>query len=88
MRRTQILLAPELHHRAATAARTRGTSLGGLVREALIDYLGRVGGEASDDAIERELLDDPYDDPVPDPRLSVDVDHYLYGAARRSKRRR
>jgi hypothetical protein len=88
MHRTQILLAPELHRRAATAARARGTSLGGLVREALVDYLGRVAGEASDGTIERELLDEPYDDPAPDSRLSVDVDHYLYGAARRTKRRR
>jgi hypothetical protein len=34
------------------------------------------------------LLAAPFDDPEPDPELSTNVDHYLYGAARRSRRRR
>jgi hypothetical protein len=89
MHRTQLLLPPELHRRAAETARARGMSLGGLVREAVRDYLARSGGvEASPDAIDEVLLADPFVDPDPDPALSVDVDHYLYGAARRSRRRR
>ena len=87
MHRTQILLDRDVHRRAASAARARGTSLGGLVREALVEYLQRVANDASCDAVERELLADPFDDPAPDPNLSADVDHYLYGAPRRSRRR-
>jgi hypothetical protein len=34
------------------------------------------------------LFGEPFDDPEPDRRLSVDVDHHLYGAPRRSRRRR
>jgi hypothetical protein len=34
------------------------------------------------------LLAEPFVDPAPDPALSVDVDHHLYGAARRSRKRR
>jgi hypothetical protein len=64
-------------------------SLGHLVREALQEYLARSGSaQPSEEALEAVLLGEPFDDPDPDPRLSVDVDHYLYGAARRSSRRR
>ena len=88
MHRTQLLVTPELHRRAAEAARTRRISLGGLVREALTEYLARSGdARPSDDAIEDVLLADPFDDARPDPKLSVDVDHYLYGARRRSQRK-
>lgn len=88
MRRTQLLIPPELHRRAAEAARTRRISLGGLVREALTEYLARSGdARPRDGAIEDVLLAEPFDDARPDPRLSVDVDHYLYGARRRSRRR-
>jgi len=38
--------------------------------------------------IEDVLLADAFDDPEPDRHLSSDVDHYLYGAPRRSRRRR
>jgi hypothetical protein len=89
MHRTQLLLPPGLHRRAAQAARARGVSLGSLVREALAEYLARSGSaQPASDAIEAVLLAEPFDDPTPDRALSVDVDHYLYGAPRRSRRRR
>ena len=89
MHRTQLLLPRDLHRRAAQAAQARRMSLGNLVREALSEYLARSGGvEPSADAVEEVLLAEPFDDPKPDPRLSIDVDHYLYGAPRRSRRRR
>ena len=89
MHRTQLLLPRDLHRRAAQAARARRTSLGNLVREALSEYLARTGGvEPSAEAVDEVLLSEPFDDPEPDPKLSVDVDHYLYGTPRRSRRRR
>jgi hypothetical protein len=89
MHRTQLLLPPDLHRRAARAARARRISLGNLVREALAEYLARSGGaQPAPGAIREVLLAKPFDDPTPDPKLSVDVDHYLYGAPRRAKRRR
>lgn len=64
-------------------------SLGHLVREALQEYLARSGSaQPAEEAVEAVLLAEPFDDPDPDPRLSADVDHYLYGAPRRSSRRR
>lgn len=64
-------------------------SLGNLVREALGEYLARSGSvQPSAEAIDEVLLAEPFDDPDPDPALSSNVDHYLYGAARRSRRRR
>jgi len=58
------------------------------VREALKEYLTRTGGvEPSADAVTEILLGEPFEDPEADRRLSVDVDHYLYGAPRRSRRR-
>jgi len=64
-------------------------SLGSLVREALADYLARSGSvQPSDEAIDDVLLAEPFDDPEPDLELSLNVDHYLYGSARRSRRRR
>lgn len=89
MHRTQLLLPPDLHRRAAEVARARRVSLGNLVREALQEYLARSGSvQPSAEAIDEVLLREPYDDPKPDPDLSANVDHYLYGAARRSRRRR
>jgi hypothetical protein len=89
MHRTQLLLPRDLHRRATEVARARRTSLGNLVREALSEYLARAGGvEPSAEAVEEILVADPFDDPKPDRRLSVDVDHYLYGAPRRAPRRR
>jgi hypothetical protein len=89
MHRTQLLLPRDLHRRAADVARARRMSLGNLVREALKDYLARVGGvEPSAEAVDDVLLGEAFDDPRPDPRLSVDVDHYLYGAPRRPRRHR
>lgn len=89
MHRTQLLLPPELHRRAAQVARARRISLGHLVREALAEYLARAGDvQPVAETVEQVLLAKPFDDPDPDPELSVNVDHYLYGAARRSRRRR
>jgi hypothetical protein len=89
MHRTQLLLPADLHRRVAEAARVRGVSLGHLVREALSDYLARSESvQPSEEAVERVLLGEPFEDSEPDPHLSVDVDHYLYGAPRRSRRRR
>jgi HicB family len=89
MHRTQLLLPPELHRRAAEAARARRMSLGNLVREALRDYLARTGEvQPSAEAVDEVLLGAPFEDPDPDPDLSANVDHYLYGAARRRRRRR
>jgi HicB family len=89
MHRTQLLIPPELHRRAAEAARARRLSLGSLVREALTEYLARAGdGRPRDDAIDEILLAEPYDDPTPDASLSVDADHHLYGAPRRRSRKR
>jgi len=89
MHRTQLLLPPDLHRRAAAVARARRMSLGNLVREALGEYLARAGDvQPSPEAVEEVLLGEPFEDPNPDPHLSKDVDHYLYGAPRRSRRRR
>ncbi|MET0852371.1 MAG: hypothetical protein ABW020_14640 [Candidatus Rokuibacteriota bacterium] len=89
MHRTQLLLPPDLHRRAAQVARARRMSLGHLVREALGEYLARTGGvQPSPEAIDEVLLAPPFDDPDPDPELSTNVDHYLYGAPRRTRRRR
>ena len=89
MHRTPLLLPPDLHRRAAEAARAQRMSLGNLVREALREYLARSGGvQPSAKAIDEMLLAEPFDDPSPDPDLSLNVDHYLYGAARRVRRRR
>lgn len=64
-------------------------SLGHLVREVLGEYLARSGSvQPSAEAMEAVLLAEPFDDPHPDRALSSNVDHYLYGAARRSRRRR
>ena len=88
MHRTQLLLPPDLHRRAAQAAKARRISLGNLVREALGEYLARSGGvQPSADAVDDVLLAAPFDDPEPDVELSSNVDHYLYGAARRTRRR-
>jgi hypothetical protein len=89
MHRTQLLLPSDLHRRATHLAKARRISLGNLVREALGEYLARVGGvQPSSEAIDEVLLARPFEDPDPDPELSTNVDHYLYGAPRRARRRR
>jgi Ribbon-helix-helix protein, copG family len=89
MHRTQLLLPPDLHRHAAEAAKARRVSLGYLVREALREYLARAGNvQPAPEAVDEILLAEPFDDPRPDPALSLNVDHYLYGAARRTRRRR
>lgn len=88
MRRTQLLLPPDLHRRATEAARDRQLSLGGLVREALTEYLARTGtAQPAPGAVKGVLLGEAFDDPNPDPNLSVDVDFYLYSTPRRSQPR-
>jgi hypothetical protein len=60
-----------------------------LRNEALREYLARSGAtQPADDAVERMLLQNPFNDARADRRLSVDVDHHLYGARRRSHPRR
>lgn len=89
MHRTQILFPRDLQRRAAQAARARRISLGSLVREALGEYLARTGSVLpSPEALDEVLLAEPFDDPHPDRELSTNVDHYLYGATRRTRRRR
>ncbi len=86
MHRTQLLLPRDLHRRAAEAARARHVSLGGLVREALAEYLARSGtARPSAQAVADVLLAEPFMNREPDSQLSVDIDHYLYGSPRRSK---
>jgi len=80
MHRTQLLLPPDLHRRAAEAAKARRMSLGNLVRQVLREYLARSGGvQPSSETVDDVLLAEPFDDPDPDPDLSSNVDHYLYG---------
>ena len=89
MHRTQLLLPHDLHRRAAEAARARRMSLGNLVREAVAEYLARSGTvRPSPAAVDDVLLAHPFVEPTPDTALSIDVDHYLYGGPRRSKRRK
>jgi hypothetical protein len=89
MHRIQLLLPSDLYRRAARAAWARRISLGHLVHEALAEYLARSGGaQPAPGAIRAVLLAKPFNDPTPDSTFSVDVDHYLYGAPRRSKRPR
>jgi hypothetical protein len=85
MHRTQILLGEALYRRAVGVARARKSSLGALVREGLELRLAR---EAEGDPVFERLTRAPFDDPAPDPRLSIDVDHALYGAPRRTQRPR
>jgi hypothetical protein len=80
--RTQILLDTELYRRAVRTARARKSSLGELIRRALEAQLAREEGQ---DPVVDRLTRDPYDDPKPDRHLSADIDHYLYGAPRRSR---
>ncbi|MGH7438631.1 MAG: hypothetical protein ACRENE_23325 [Polyangiaceae bacterium] len=84
MHRTQILLGEALYERALGVARARRSSLGELVREGLELRLAR---ETEVDPIFEKLTRNPYDDPTPDVHLSHDVDHALYGAPRRARRR-
>ena len=88
MHRTQILLEKDVYRRAVAEAKAKRLSLGELVRRALVRHL--EAEPPARDPVEAALLDDPYDDPRPDKHLSVDADHHLYGAPRKSasKRRR
>jgi hypothetical protein len=88
MHRTQILLEPQLYRRALEEARVRDLSLGEIVRTALRGYLDARVASAHGGAVEALLLENPFDgDDEPDPHLSEDVDHYLYGAPRKSASR-
>jgi hypothetical protein len=50
----------------------------------LREHLVRSGeAQPSMGAVEAVLLGEPFDDPDPDPGLSMNIDHYLYGAAKR-----
>ena len=56
------------------------------LRETTRESLARIGATLpSWQAVEEVLLSEPFDDPDPDPYLSADIDHYLYGAKRWSR---
>lgn len=75
MNRTTIMLPPALHTRAVRLARTRGLSLGGLIREALETQLAGWGKVAEDPLFAQRP---PYAGPAP-ADLSEKHDDYLYG---------
>jgi len=84
MVRTQIYLPHDIHRRLRARAEKQGLTLAVQVRSALEDYLERV--EADDDGVLH--ADDPIfqmigmaDSGLGD--LSVNHDHYLYGAPKR-----
>jgi len=76
MHRTTIMLPEALKARAERRARGLGTSLAGLIRQALEEYLSRHPPEASADAL--FAFDAVYDGPVP-ADTSSEHDRYLYG---------
>ncbi len=82
MHRTQVLLDTDLYEAAVRLARARSSSLGELVREALRTHLER---SACDPVVDR-LTNHPFDDRTSEKDLAVDVDHFLYGSPRRSRR--
>lgn len=84
MVRTQVYLPREMYDRLQKRAGKQNLTLAVQIREALVDYLER--SEAADEPILR--ADDPifsmigmFDSGLGD--LSVNHDHYLYGAPKR-----
>ena len=96
MWRTQVLLPPTLRERVAEYGHATGQSQGEIVRQALTQLLDgkqalagtstKAAGSARDEVV-RLLVDEPFDDAQPDAHLARDVDHHLYGAPRRSRKR-
>ena len=78
-KKTTILLTPELHARRIGLARTERTSIGELIRRAVVERYGLVGQEERLAAVaELEKLDLPVSDPAQMKRESVpDADDLL-----------
>ena len=76
MKRTTIMLPPELKNRASKHAHRLGISVGELIRNCLNAFLDRPDDQTNEDPL---LSDDAvYKGKVP-PDLSSRHDHYLYG---------
>jgi hypothetical protein len=82
MVRTQVYLSRDIYRRLQARAEKQGLTLAVQIREALEDYVERVESEADDGILH---ADDPIfqmigmaDSGLGD--LSVNHDHYLYGA--------
>ena len=85
MVRTQVYLPREMYDRLQQRAGKQNLTLAVQIREALEDYLERVESQADDGILH---ADDPifqmigmFDSGLGD--LSVNHDHYLYGAPKR-----
>ncbi|HLF27582.1 MAG TPA: ribbon-helix-helix domain-containing protein [Anaerolineae bacterium] len=85
MVRTQVYLPRKIHEQLQARAEKQGLTLAVQIREALADYIERVAAEADDGILH---ADDPifkmigmFDSGLGD--LSINHDHYLYGAPRR-----
>lgn len=81
MRRTSILLPPELRNRADQRARQLGISFGELVRRALIALLNGTGASGAQDAFLADRA--VYSGEIPS-GASIHHDAHLYGKDRHS----
>lgn len=84
MIRTQIYLPKDLHRELTSIARSRNTSLAGIVRH-FVQYSLRqeevsdsTGKKALASLLEIQTKNGPKD-------LSTNLDHYLYGGPKRKK---
>lgn len=75
MKRTTIMLPPELKDRASKQARKLGISLGELIRWCLGAFLDRPGELGADDPL---LSDDAVFEGMVPPDTSARHDDYLY----------
>ena len=87
MVRTQVYLPRNMYDKLQARAARQGLTLAVQIREALEDYIGHVEAEADDGILH---ADDPifqmigmFDSGLGD--LSVNHDHYLYGAPKREE---
>jgi len=87
MVRTQVYLPRKIYDKLQARAGRQGLTLAVQIREALADYMERVEAEVDDGILH---ADDPifqmigmFDSGLGD--LSVNHDHYLYGAPKREE---